>query len=215
MAEIIVAQRMWQRKDTAAAWEAKNPILAAGEIGVEVGATSADEQTFKIGNGTSPWNELAYAGGGIEIEFRKTDTHLQWRQVGDPDWTDLVALADITGHAGVSARNTVALPNGLASVVIARLATLVSIQCTAPARVRLYCTAAARSADAGRATGTLPAQGAGCLLEFIATPALLAAPLTPGVFVYNLDTPATNTIYTNVEGGSATATLAFNALESI
>lgn len=63
MTQIVVAQRMWQRRDTAANWAAKNPVLAAGEIGVELGATTADPQKFKIGNGVTPWNTLAYAGG--------------------------------------------------------------------------------------------------------------------------------------------------------
>ena len=34
---------------------------------------------------------------GKEIELQKSETHIQWRYVGDPDWKDLVALADITG----------------------------------------------------------------------------------------------------------------------
>lgn len=65
MAEVVVAQRMWQRRDTAANWTSVNPVLAAGEIGVELGATSGDPQKFKIGNGVTDWNTLAYAGGGI------------------------------------------------------------------------------------------------------------------------------------------------------
>lgn len=64
MAEIVVAQRMWQRRDSAANWTAANPILAAGEIGVELGLTTADPQMFKIGNGVTEWTDLAYAGGG-------------------------------------------------------------------------------------------------------------------------------------------------------
>lgn len=64
MATVIIAQRMWQRNDTAANWTAKNPVLAAGEIGVELGATSSDPQKFKIGNGTTQWSALAYFGTG-------------------------------------------------------------------------------------------------------------------------------------------------------
>lgn len=64
MAQVVVAQRMWQRRDVAANWTAKNPVLAAGEIGVELGATASDPQKFKIGNGATPWNTLAYGGGG-------------------------------------------------------------------------------------------------------------------------------------------------------
>lgn len=37
---------------------------------------------------------------GREVELQKGTTHIQWRYVGDPTWTDLVALADITGPPG-------------------------------------------------------------------------------------------------------------------
>lgn len=63
MAEIIVVQRMWQRRGTASEWSTKNPVMAAGEIGVELGATPAAPQKFKIGNGATPWADLAYGGG--------------------------------------------------------------------------------------------------------------------------------------------------------
>jgi hypothetical protein len=65
MATIVVAQRMYQRRDTAANWSSKNPVLAAGEIGVQLGATANDPQTFKIGNGVTPWNTLAFSGAGV------------------------------------------------------------------------------------------------------------------------------------------------------
>jgi hypothetical protein len=44
------------RRDNAAAWTAANPILAQGEPGVEL-----DTGKFKVGNGTSAWNDLTYA----------------------------------------------------------------------------------------------------------------------------------------------------------
>lgn len=40
-------------------WTAKNPILAAGEPGVE-----RDTGRLKIGTGTTPWNDLPYSAGG-------------------------------------------------------------------------------------------------------------------------------------------------------
>lgn len=64
MTEIIIVQRMWQRRGTAAEWAAQNPVLAAGEIGVELGATAADPQRVKVGNGVSAWSALPWAGGG-------------------------------------------------------------------------------------------------------------------------------------------------------
>ena len=45
------------RRDTAAAWTAANPVLASGEMGIET-----DTNQFKIGNGATPWNSLAYGG---------------------------------------------------------------------------------------------------------------------------------------------------------
>lgn len=46
------------RRGTAAEWTSANPILAEGEIGLEL-----DTDTFKIGNGLTNWNSLAYFGG--------------------------------------------------------------------------------------------------------------------------------------------------------
>ncbi len=43
------------RRDTAAAWTAANPTLAAGELGLET-----DTSLYKIGNGSSAWTSLAY-----------------------------------------------------------------------------------------------------------------------------------------------------------
>jgi len=43
------------RRDTAAAWTAANPTLAAGELGLET-----DTSYYKIGNGATAWNSLAY-----------------------------------------------------------------------------------------------------------------------------------------------------------
>lgn len=59
MADIIVAQRMYQRRGTAAEWVAANPVLQAGEIGVEL----STPPTMKIGDGVTAWNSLPYAGG--------------------------------------------------------------------------------------------------------------------------------------------------------
>lgn len=43
------------RRDTEAAWTAANPVLAAGELGLET-----DTTLYKIGNGSTAWNSLAY-----------------------------------------------------------------------------------------------------------------------------------------------------------
>jgi len=54
-----MTSRMQQRRDTAANWTANNPTLAGGELGFET-----DTGLFKIGNGSTNWVSLGYAGGG-------------------------------------------------------------------------------------------------------------------------------------------------------
>lgn len=62
-----MAQQIQLRNDTAANWTSANPILAAGELGVE-----SDTDQFKIGDGTTAWNSLAY--GGIQGPTGPTGT---------------------------------------------------------------------------------------------------------------------------------------------
>jgi hypothetical protein len=47
--------RIQFRRDTAASWTANNPVLTSGEIGLEV-----DTLKFKLGDGSTSWNGLAY-----------------------------------------------------------------------------------------------------------------------------------------------------------
>ena len=52
--------RIKLRRDTAANWTLNNPILAAGEPGLETDSTK-----LKYGDGNTAWNSLGYATGGI------------------------------------------------------------------------------------------------------------------------------------------------------
>lgn len=57
MAPVIIQLQI--RKDTAANWTSANPVLLAGEPAYET-----DTGLQKIGDGTTAWNSLDYAGGG-------------------------------------------------------------------------------------------------------------------------------------------------------
>ena len=60
------------RNDTATNWTTYNPILLAGEVGVET-----DTNKFKIGDGVTAWNSLDYQGGGggdLSNYYTKTQT---------------------------------------------------------------------------------------------------------------------------------------------
>lgn len=60
---IIDRSRMMQRRRSAADWTDTNEVLLEGEIGIELGL---DPPPFKIGDGVTAWNDLAYfeSGGG-------------------------------------------------------------------------------------------------------------------------------------------------------
>ena len=52
------------RHDTAANWASKNPVLAAGELGIET-----DTRKYKLGDGTSKYSALKYGGAGsVEVK---------------------------------------------------------------------------------------------------------------------------------------------------
>src|SRR6478735_79135 len=53
----VASFRFLLRNDTAANWANQNPILAAGEPGVET-----DTHYMKLGDGLTAWNDLTYTG---------------------------------------------------------------------------------------------------------------------------------------------------------
>jgi hypothetical protein len=55
MAATEIKVRMQQRRDTAAGWVSANPTLLSGELGYET-----DTYRYKLGDGTTAWNSLAY-----------------------------------------------------------------------------------------------------------------------------------------------------------
>jgi hypothetical protein len=59
----IQRMRMLQRRGEESEWEAKNPILAEGEIGITVVPNGTHK--FKIGDGVRRWNLLEYFSQGI------------------------------------------------------------------------------------------------------------------------------------------------------
>lgn len=59
MAGGLLADRIQIRRDTASNWSFANPVLAQGEIAVEL-----DTYRMKIGNGNANWNNLPYFESG-------------------------------------------------------------------------------------------------------------------------------------------------------
>ena len=82
-AEDIMTTRIKLRRDTTANWISANPILSAGEPGLET-----DTRKIKYGDGATAWRELAYANSKIEgrtpIEVNTQDPSSWVNVVGRP-----------------------------------------------------------------------------------------------------------------------------------
>lgn len=76
-----------------------------GAAGSAVSATitgTAPSQTLSL---TIPRGNAGV--DGREVQLQKTSTHVQWRYATDTSWTNLVALADITGPQGAQGPATI------------------------------------------------------------------------------------------------------------
>lgn len=87
MATNQIKTRIVLRNDIAANWTANNPIMLTGELGVE-----SDTGYFKIGDGTTTWNDLTYAN-----KFEPTPVAAHYEVEAQKDEDDLAALARIVG----------------------------------------------------------------------------------------------------------------------
>lgn len=90
-----MATIMQQRRGTAAEWNAVNPILAEGEIGVEI-----DTGIVKVGNGTERWKVLRTpylaASGGVMRAASAAGVPLTIQGVTDQS-ADLLRIVDVNG----------------------------------------------------------------------------------------------------------------------
>ena len=73
--------------------DALNTVIKAGSGVTITQNTGANTLTLSSASGTP-------GADGRNIELQTTGTHIQWRYVGDVNWTNLVALTTITGPQG-------------------------------------------------------------------------------------------------------------------
>ena len=111
MTATTIRVQMAQRKDTAANWTAANPILLSGEIGYET-----DTKKFKIGDGSTNWNSLAYlpipdgsgnltitgtleigSTGALKFEGSTADAFETTLAVTNPTADRTITLPNVTG----------------------------------------------------------------------------------------------------------------------
>ena len=85
------------RRDTASNWSSTNPTLAQGEVGVELSTGK-----FKIGDGSTAWNSLAYASSGGSAGFTIATTPPSSPSAGDTYWDSEEGVAYIWYEDGSS-----------------------------------------------------------------------------------------------------------------
>ena len=92
MAEKIVYARVQNGSDTAENWSTNNPVLLAGEIGIE-----SDTKLYKFGDGVTAWNDLDYAGTDAEQVQGLIDAAEDnfYAVTAEGEETDDTALAEI------------------------------------------------------------------------------------------------------------------------
>ena len=89
--------RLQLRRGTEAQWDAANPTLAAGEIGIET-----DTNTFKFGDGSTPWNSLSYALSQTVDDYILLSTKGVANGVASLDSSGLIPSAQIPPLAKVT-----------------------------------------------------------------------------------------------------------------
>jgi 3D (Asp-Asp-Asp) domain-containing protein len=97
-----MTSRLQNRRDIASAWTSANPTLAAGEMGLET-----DTSRFKLGDGVTAWNSLAYAYTAGAAGAQGT-TGAQGIQ-GIQGITGTQGLVGIQGAEGFGAQGTTGL----------------------------------------------------------------------------------------------------------
>ena len=89
--------RLQLRRGLADDWFDANPTLAAGEIGIET-----DTNTFKFGDGDTPWNSLEYALSGTVDDYILLSTKGNANGVASLDSSGFVPASQLPPLAKVT-----------------------------------------------------------------------------------------------------------------
>ena len=155
------------------------------DLGISDGTNSQVLTTN--GSGTFTFQDASGGGSGLQSRSLRTNTTTS---LADAAQADL----DITGFKAYA---------------------LLFITTDRAARVRLYVTAATRTADAARAEGVDPAADAGVIAEVITTGAETVI-ISPGAFGFNLESSITTNIpcrVTNKSGSTSTVQVTLGVLQ--
>jgi hypothetical protein len=217
---------------TQAEWLASLEGSSAFDVAVENGFVGTVGQWLTSLKGlrfTGAWSSArAYVVDEVATVFGSSYVAIQAGTNQRPDlsptfWSVVAAKGDpgaMTARADAVYTTASLAPGGTENGTIAMSAgyRLLRIATSRPARVRLYGTAAKRTADATRPVGTDPLGDHGLMFEYVTVPGALAAGLSPLVDGVSLEVPASAAIPIAVENrdtlaGVVTVTLTWQRTE--
>ena len=151
--------RIQVRRGTASQWTSVNPILAAGEMGVE-----SDTNLFKFGNGSSTWTALAYANNSDvaigEISQDAINTALSMGAGLTKSYNDGTNTIQITVDSTVVALKSYVDTGDAASVSTASADATTKANAAQAAAISAAATDATTKANAARAAAEATAAAA-------------------------------------------------------
>lgn len=107
MAKIHCKSSYLLRRDKAANWNTKNPILREGEEGYET-----DTGRRKVGNGTTEWNNLKYDSGIVDQTYTPDSENAQSGKAVAEAVTEAKGYTDTKiGSIDTALDNIIALQN--------------------------------------------------------------------------------------------------------
>lgn len=147
-----------------------------------------------------PNSRVLVAGEGVTIDDDGTQVSISAGGAGGGGGAGArTSTAYATPSLAASATDAATMPLGKGFV-------LYRITTSAPARVRLYSTATARTLDSARAVGTDPEPGSGVIADVVTTPDALSVTLAPFVYGANMETVPTIDIPVAITNRSGAAT---------
>ena len=76
-------------------------VLSGNNLSCDLSVGKGDKgDAFKYEDFTPEQLEALKGEKGNSVEFNKSDTHIQYRTIGDLDWIDLIPLSDLKGEQG-------------------------------------------------------------------------------------------------------------------
>lgn len=100
-----MATRIQQRRDSASNWTSSNPVLAAGEIGIET-----DTKKIKVGDGASTWAALEYyvipVANSTPRARQLSNTASGWNTANTVLYTAEIGIETDTGKMKIGDGNT-------------------------------------------------------------------------------------------------------------